>query len=52
MEAARKANYLMERAHDLKREQDDEIKECNVLILSKKCQAIRDAQKEEKKIIE
>uniref|UniRef100_A0A1B6I1U4 Cilia- and flagella-associated protein 45 n=1 Tax=Homalodisca liturata TaxID=320908 RepID=A0A1B6I1U4_9HEMI len=51
-EAARKAQHLLARAHELRQEQEDEIKKCNALILATKCHAIRDAQVAEKKLIE
>lgn len=51
-EAARKATHLLARAHELRQEQEDEIKKCNALILATKCHAIRDAQIAEKKLIE
>ncbi|XP_054276376.1 cilia- and flagella-associated protein 45-like [Macrosteles quadrilineatus] len=51
-EAARKAQHLLARAHELRQEQEDEVKRCNALILATKCHAIRDAQVAEKKLIE
>ncbi|XP_015115031.1 cilia- and flagella-associated protein 45 [Diachasma alloeum] len=51
-EARRKTMHLLERAYDLKLEQEEEIQMCNRLILETKCRAIRDLQVSEKKIIE
>ncbi|KAK0089301.1 hypothetical protein PV325_008056 [Microctonus aethiopoides] len=50
-EAKAQATYLLERANDLKIEQEEEILLCNKLILESKCRAIRDLQVAEKKII-
>ncbi|XP_044013899.1 cilia- and flagella-associated protein 45, partial [Aphidius gifuensis] len=44
--------HILERANDLKLEQEEEIQICNKLILATKCRAIRDAQVAEKKLIE
>lgn len=43
-EAKERAMHLLERACNLQLEQEQEIKECNRLILQAKCSAIRDAQ--------
>ncbi|XP_072840038.2 cilia- and flagella-associated protein 45 isoform X2 [Pogona vitticeps] len=51
-EAKERAQYLLERAADLRLEQEDEIKTLNKVILEAKCHAIRDAQILEKKQIE
>ncbi|KAL5237785.1 hypothetical protein ACI65C_005195 [Semiaphis heraclei] len=50
-EANKKTNYLLNRAYELRQEQEYEIKQCNSLILSTKCHAIRCAQIEEKELI-
>lgn len=50
-EAKLKMEYLRERANEAIKEQNEEIKEINKLILSAKVQAIRDSQIEEKKLI-
>lgn len=51
-EARDKANYLLKRAWELKKEEDDEVKKANSLILQTKCQAIRDAQIIEHRLIQ
>ncbi|XP_075210532.1 cilia- and flagella-associated protein 45-like [Lycorma delicatula] len=51
-EANRRANHLLQRAFELRQEQEDEIKKCNALILGTKCHAIRDAQIAEKMLIQ
>lgn len=51
-EANKKSNYLLARAHQLRQDQEDEIKQCNSLILSTKCHAIRNAQIAEKQLIQ
>ena len=43
-EARQRTMHLLERARNLKLEQEEEIKKCNKLILETKCRAIRDAQ--------
>lgn len=43
-EARKKKMHILERAYDLKLEQEEEIQMCNRLILETKCRAIRDAQ--------
>lgn len=43
-EARRRTMHLLERAYNLKLEQEEEIQKCNRLILETKCRAIRDAQ--------
>lgn len=48
-EARKRTNYLLERAENLKLEQEEEIKKCNRIILETKCRAIRDAQVKEKR---
>lgn len=50
-EAKDKANYLLKRAWELKKEDEDEVKLANSLILKTKCQAIRDAQLAERKLM-
>ncbi|XP_050431106.1 cilia- and flagella-associated protein 45-like [Adelges cooleyi] len=51
-EANKKSNYLLARAHQLRQDQEDEIKCCNSLILGTKCHAIRNAQIAEKQLIQ
>ncbi|XP_015597437.1 cilia- and flagella-associated protein 45 [Cephus cinctus] len=51
-EARKRTIHLLERAYNLKIEQEEEIQKCNRLILETKCRAIRDAQIAEKKLIE
>lgn len=51
-EARDKANYLLKRAWELKKEDEDDVKAANSLILKTKCQAIRDAQLAERKLIQ
>lgn len=43
-EARRKMMHILERAHNMRLEQEEEIQKCNRLILATKCRAIRDAQ--------
>lgn len=43
-EIRQKKMHILERANDLKLEQEEEIQICNKLILATKCRAIRDAQ--------
>ncbi|XP_048509183.1 cilia- and flagella-associated protein 45-like isoform X2 [Athalia rosae] len=51
-DARKRTMHLLERAFNLKLEQEEEIQKCNRLILETKCRAIRDAQISEKKLIE
>ncbi|KAJ8936537.1 hypothetical protein NQ314_012277 [Rhamnusium bicolor] len=51
-EAADKNLYLLQRSKELLTEQDDRVKVANGVILATKCRAIRNAQIEEKKLIE
>ncbi|XP_063172979.1 cilia- and flagella-associated protein 45 [Candoia aspera] len=51
-EAKERAQYLLERATNLRMEQEDEIKKLGEIILEAKCHAIRDAQILEKKQVE
>ncbi|RLU21710.1 hypothetical protein DMN91_006086 [Ooceraea biroi] len=51
-EARKKMMHILERARNMRLEQEEEIQECNRLILATKCRAIRDAQIAEKKLIE
>ncbi|XP_014250984.1 cilia- and flagella-associated protein 45-like [Cimex lectularius] len=51
-EAEAKANFLLNRAKEIREEDNDKIKLCNKLILSTKCHAIRDAQVAEKQTIQ
>uniref|UniRef100_A0A0K8SH22 Cilia- and flagella-associated protein 45 n=1 Tax=Lygus hesperus TaxID=30085 RepID=A0A0K8SH22_LYGHE len=50
-EAEAKSNFLLNRAKEVRQEDDDDINLCNKLILGTKCQAIRDAQVAEKQTI-
>lgn len=43
-EARNKMMHILERAHNMRLEQEEEIKKCNQFILAAKCRAIRDAQ--------
>ncbi|XP_022046067.1 cilia- and flagella-associated protein 45 [Acanthochromis polyacanthus] len=52
LEARDRAQRLLERANALRMEQEDEIKKLNQLIQGAQCQAIRDAQMQEKKQVE
>ncbi|KYQ57321.1 Coiled-coil domain-containing protein 19, mitochondrial [Trachymyrmex zeteki] len=51
-EARRRTMHILERAHNMRLEQEEEIQKCNRLILETKCRAIRDAQIAEKKLME
>lgn len=51
-EAAQKNQYVLQRAFELRQEQEDEIKNANGLILATKCLAIREAQIIEKELIQ
>ncbi|XP_043261259.1 cilia- and flagella-associated protein 45 [Colletes gigas] len=51
-EARKRTKHVLERAQDMKLEQEEEIQECNKIILETKCRAIRDAQIAEKKLVE
>ncbi|KZC14208.1 PREDICTED: cilia- and flagella-associated protein 45-like [Dufourea novaeangliae] len=51
-EARKRTNHVLERAHNMKLEQEEEIQRCNRIILETKCRAIRDAQLAEKRLIE
>ncbi|XP_072758896.1 uncharacterized protein [Anoplolepis gracilipes] len=51
-EARRRTVYVLERAYNMRMEQEEEIQKCNRLILESKCRAIRDAQISERKLIE
>uniref|UniRef100_A0A8D0GTB1 Cilia- and flagella-associated protein 45 n=1 Tax=Sphenodon punctatus TaxID=8508 RepID=A0A8D0GTB1_SPHPU len=50
-EAKERAQYLLERANQMRLEQEEEIKEMSELMLQAKCHAIRDAQILEKQLI-
>ncbi|KAG7223041.1 hypothetical protein INR49_015930 [Caranx melampygus] len=52
LEAQERAQRLVERANDMRLEQEEEIKKLNQLILGAQCQATRDAQIQEKKQIQ
>lgn len=43
-EARKRTMHVLERAHNMRLEQEEEIQKCNRLILETKCRAIRDAQ--------
>lgn len=43
-EARKKVMHILERAHNMRLEQEEEVQKCNRLILATKCRAIRDAQ--------
>lgn len=43
-EAKRRTMHVLERAHNMRLEQEEEIQKCNRIILETKCRAIRDAQ--------
>lgn len=43
-EARKKMMHILERADDMRLEQEEDIQKCNRLILASKCRAIRDAQ--------
>lgn len=43
-EARRRTMHVLERAYNMRMEQEEEIQKCNRLILESKCRAIRDAQ--------
>ncbi|XP_008216445.1 cilia- and flagella-associated protein 45-like [Nasonia vitripennis] len=51
-ESRQRTLHLLQRARDLKLEQEEEVKRCNKLILETKCRAVRDAQIAEKKLLE
>ncbi|XP_069390188.1 cilia- and flagella-associated protein 45 [Paralichthys olivaceus] len=52
LEAQERAQQLVEKANALRMEQEEEIKKLNKQILGAQCQAIRDAQIQEKKLIQ
>lgn len=43
-EARRRTMHILERAYNMRLEQEEEIQKCNRFILETKCRAIRDAQ--------
>lgn len=43
-EAKKRTMHILERAHNMRLEQEEEIQKCNRFILETKCRAIRDAQ--------
>lgn len=43
-EARKRTMHILERAHNMRLEQEQEIQKCNRIILETKCRAIRDAQ--------
>ncbi|KAG7209020.1 hypothetical protein KM043_015186 [Ampulex compressa] len=51
-EARSRTMHVLERAENMKLEEEEEMQICNRLILATKCRAIRDAQVAEKKLIE
>ncbi|XP_043470107.1 cilia- and flagella-associated protein 45-like [Leptopilina heterotoma] len=50
-EARKRSMHLLQRANNLRMEQDEEVQKCSRIILEKKCRAVRDAQIAEKEII-
>ncbi|XP_018365825.1 PREDICTED: cilia- and flagella-associated protein 45-like [Trachymyrmex cornetzi] len=50
-EAKKRTMHILERAYNMRLEQEEEIQKCNRLILETKCRAIRDAQIAEKKLM-
>ncbi|XP_018051641.1 PREDICTED: cilia- and flagella-associated protein 45 [Atta colombica] len=50
-EAKKRTMHILERAYNMRLEQEQEIQKCNRLILETKCRAIRDAQIAEKKLM-
>lgn len=51
-EAKERAQSLLQRAHQLRQGQEEELKDMSKIILNAKCHAIRDAQMLEKKLIQ
>lgn len=49
-DATEKNLYLLQRAYDLRQEQEEEVKNVNSLILATKCMLIREAQIKEKEV--
>ncbi|XP_023700520.1 cilia- and flagella-associated protein 45 isoform X2 [Paramormyrops kingsleyae] len=47
-EAQQRAQYLLEKANEMRMEQEDEVKKLNTLIVGAQCQAVLDAQIAEK----
>lgn len=43
-EARKRSMHLLQRATNLRMEQDEEVQKCSRIILEKKCRAVRDAQ--------
>lgn len=43
-EAKKRTMHILERAHNMRLEREEEIQKCNRLILETKCRAIQDAQ--------
>jgi len=43
-EARKRTMHILERAYNMRLDQEEEIQKCNRLILEAKCRAIRDAQ--------
>lgn len=43
-EVRKRTLHVLERVHNMRMEQEEEIQKCNRLILETKCRAIRDAQ--------
>ncbi|EGI60284.1 PREDICTED: protein CFAP45, mitochondrial-like [Acromyrmex echinatior] len=50
-EAKKRTMHILERAYNMRLDQEEEIQKCNRFILATKCRAIRDAQIAEKKLI-
>nr|XP_033330457.1 cilia- and flagella-associated protein 45-like [Megalopta genalis] len=51
-EARKRTGYVLERARNMRLEQEEEIQKCNRIILETKCRAVRDAQLAERKLME
>ncbi|EFN86341.1 Coiled-coil domain-containing protein 19 [Harpegnathos saltator] len=51
-EARKRMTHILDRAQNMRLEQEEEVQRCNRFILETKCRAIRDAQIAEKKLIE
>lgn len=50
-EARKRTMHILERAHNMRLDQEEEIQKCNRLILEAKCRAIRDAQVNDESMI-
>lgn len=49
-DATEKNLYLLQRAYELRQEQEEEVKNVNSLVLATKCMLIREAQIKEKEV--